>query len=551
MADSIRSKGVQVPLKARPRGGDAAEIIWGERRWRGAMLVYQGYDDAAGNHYAPQPDLLIPVMVEEMSDEEMFELMMLENLQRQDLAPSEEGAGYARMMEDWGLSTRDVSARLGVPQSRITRFARLLHLPVSVRDRVDAGDLPLYVALEALRVPAEWLGGDARLEALRVAEEAGSAVRAHEMVEGRFLRPAREAGEWESEDRLAGLEARYGAGVERLPYRLCRELFPGGTTLLTPVTAGHFVLGAAIPKAPVVHFPTALSWAEMAEMWGAPRYVACDGEMGEVLLTRADLVAEAARTRHTWEVEVVRDVVSGSWRWRSTEAWLADGDRVALLKLSGVGDVPQGYVAGRIYEVHAGRALESGGEGEGCVFDLVDGRGGRAVPLHGATVTRLGVLEVSRCPFLPGEGRVGVDALRMESADAEASASAASTARRAAMVEMLGRAEMAIRGTVAATGGHDGLLAQAVHFLAVAGAVGCSHADHPGNQLMALLELPEEAAEEAQFSTWQGLSGADASRAGVESFAVCAWLVYWLSVYEGDDLASCDKWLAVVAGYGI
>jgi len=209
MADSIRSKGVQVPLKARPRGGDAAEIIWGERRWRGAMLVYQGYDDAAGNHYAPQPDLLIPVMVEEMSDEEMFELMMLENLQRQDLAPSEEGAGYARMMEDWGLSTRDVSARLGVPQSRITRFARLLHLPVSVRDRVDAGDLPLYVALEALRVPAEWLGGDARLEALRVAEEAGSAGRGGRM-------------RWWRAD-SCGRRVRRGSGSLRIDWRAWRR----------------------------------------------------------------------------------------------------------------------------------------------------------------------------------------------------------------------------------------------------------------------------------------------------------------------------------------
>jgi hypothetical protein len=419
-----------------------------------------------------------------------------------------------------------------------------MDLPNTVLDRLDAGELPLYVGLEALRVPAEWAGGDARLEALKLAEEAGSEKRAHELVEARFLRPAREASTWEAPEMLATLADRYGAEVERLSYRTSRELWPAGVTTLTPVTAGHFVLASEVPKAPVVHFEPGVTWEEMARAWGAPLYAGCDGAMASVLLTRSDLVAEAGRGKHTYEVELAE--TSTGWRWMAPEGALRPDDRVALLKLTGRGEVPQGFGAGRLYVVSDIRMEED----LWVSFDLAESKGGGRVPLLGGTEARLGLLDVSSCPFLPVEGRMAVEALRLESGESEALASASERERLAKLTDLMGRAIMAIRGAVSAGQGSDALLCKAVQFLAVAGSVGMTGNEHPCNRLMALLEVPEEAEDAPQFSTWEGLGEKDADRAGAESFAVGAWLLYWLEGHEGEDLEDCDRWTLVRKVYG-
>jgi ParB family chromosome partitioning protein len=541
MADSIRAKGVLQPLKARRTADGRLEIVWGERRWRGATMVYQGYEDAEGNKYAPVADLRIPVMVEVMSDAEVFEVMMLENLEREDLAPSEEAAGYQRMMEVYGLSQAEVSRRLGVPSSRISKLLPLLDLPNAVMSRVDDGDLPLYVAQEALRVPAEWNGGESRMEALRLAEEAGNPARAHELIESRWLRPAREAAAWESDESLAALREMWGPSLERLPYRLCREIFPAGITSLTAVTAGDYVGAEEVPKPPTVHYEVSMTWRELATTYGAPVYGACDGAMGRRLLVRRDLVAEAVRSAHTQEVEVVDH--EGGRAFSVEGAHVSAGDRVALMRFSHGSELPQGYVAGRIYSIAWTEVTETG-----QVFALADVTGSVPLPLHGPGAGRVALLDVSRCPFLPLEGRTAVEAVRQESAEREASAEATARARRAAMMDMVGRAEMAIRGesgTGRRKAAANALLAKAVQFLAVAGAVGLSHEAHPGNRLMVLLDKPED--EGSTFSGWAGL-GEDLP--GSESFAVCCWLLYFLEDHEGD-LERCEQWAEVVRVYGV
>lgn len=542
MADSIRVKGVLQPLRARPLSdGSGLELVWGERRWRGATMVYQGYTDAEGVRHEPRPELVIPVMVSPATDAEVFELMMLENLEREDLCPSEEAAGYRRMMEVYGLSQAAVAERLGVSPKRISRLLPLLDLPNGVLERIDDGDLPVYVAQEALRVPAEWNGGEARMEALKLAEEAGSPGRAHDLIESRWLRPAREAAAWESEGCLAELVERWGEGIERVGYRLCREIFPPGITTLTPVTAGDFAGAEEVPTVPVTHYETGLTWRELAEAYGAPLYAACDGSMTRRLLVRRDLVADGARTRHTQEVTVADCSAGRAFSIEGTH--VSVGDRVALLKFSLSAELPQGYVAGRIYWVVWTEATE-----EGQVFLLGDGQGSEALPLHGAGSGRMALLDVGRCPFLPLEGRTAVEAVRQESELAAAEADAAARARRAQMVDLLGRAEMAVRGE---GGGRKAarrseMFAKAVLFLAVSGAVGLSHNDHPGNRLMELLEKPEA---EGVFDGWEGSS--DWSLAGAESFAVCCWLLYFLDLYEGEDLAGCEQWLEVERVYGV
>jgi hypothetical protein len=261
--------------------------------------------------------------------------------------------------------------------------------------------------------------------------------------------------------------------------------------------------------------------------------------MNRVLLARRDLVAEAARTRHTMEVEVVeRD---GLCWWRADVGSVVEvGDRVALLRLSGRGDLPMGYVAGRIYGV-VERVF--GPEGE-LYLALGDGPGAPRLALSGAGEARVGLLDLSRCPFLPLEGRISTEALRQEAAEREGEADAASSLRRALLVDLLGRAEMAVRGSMP-TPATDLVWAKATRFLAVAGAVGLSGAEHPGHVLLALLERGEDEGE--MFSAWDGWE----SRAGAESFAVCAWLCYFLSDYEGADLREAPQWVEVRGAYGV
>lgn len=543
MADSIRQHGVLQPLIVREVDG-RYELIAGERRARGAMLVYRGYEDAAGVSHEPLPELLVPVMVRVMSDAEVFEVMLVENLEREALSPSEEAGGYAKMMEEFGLSVCDVAARLGVTHQRVSRMVGLLALPNIVLARVDDGDLPLYVADEALRVPAEWSGGEDRMDALRLAEEAGSPGRARELIEARYLRPAREGARWTAPENLARIAALWGDDVKVLPYSVCREVFPSGVTVLTPVTAGLYALASVVPSPPVVHFAIGASWGDMATAYGAERYAACDGVMGDVLLVRRDLVAEAARTRHTQEVSVVRwDSGGVPWVFSADEAFLNVGDKVALVKLTQAGELPQGFVGGRIYVVADLWDLDGG-----QAFSLADGPGGVALPVNGALADgcRVALLDLTRCPFLPVEGRVAVEAVRQEVAEAAAVAEATVRARAALAAQLVGELEMAIRAECGRERGCDVLLAKAVQFVVAAGAIGYTHEEHPGSRLLVALERPED--EHGVFSGWAGMGE---SRAGVESFAVCAWVLYWLDVWEGEDLRGCPQWREAGAAYGV
>ena len=541
MAESISRHGVLQPLRCRPGVDGMLEVVWGERRLRWALLVMKGYEDAEGNTHAPVPDLRIPVMVGEMSDEAVFEVMMVENLEREALSPSEEAHGYARMMEDFNLSMQQVADRLKVSVSRVFSRLPLLDLPNATLARVDDGELPLYVAQEALRVPAEWGAGETRMEALKLAEEAGSPQRARELIEARYLRPAREASKWMLPDNVDRLRGVYGEAVEVLPYRECREIFPSGVSALTPVTAGQYVLGSDVPSMPVVHFPVELTWEEMAALFGSPRYVACDGNMRDVVLCRRDLVAEAARTAHTQEITVARE--GEGWTLSAEEVFLNVGDKVSLAKISHGGHLPQGFVGGRIYVV---ASVVNGPEG-GQLFSLADGPGGALLPVHGDVEKgcRLALLDVTRCPFLPLEGRVATEAVRQEVAESISKEEAETRARAAEVSALVAEVEMAIRAECARERGCDVLLAKGVQFLAVAGAVGFSHDEHPGNRLMVALERPED--EGGLFSNWDGMGE---SRAGAESFAVCAWLLYWLDQWDGD-LAKCPQYREAASGYGV
>ena len=128
LATSIREKGVIQPLvvRASPRGLGMHEIVAGERRWRAAQMA--GLAE-------------LPVIVREYDDAQVLEIAIIENVQRADLNPMEEAAGYRQLMDRFGHTQERLAEALGKSRSHIANLLRLLHLPDEVRRLVTEGAL--------------------------------------------------------------------------------------------------------------------------------------------------------------------------------------------------------------------------------------------------------------------------------------------------------------------------------------------------------------------------------------------------------------------------
>lgn len=131
LAASIREKGVIQPLIVRSRAGHdgSYEIVAGERRWRAAQIA-QLHE--------------LPVLVRAFDDTEVLEIAIIENIQRSDLNPIEEAAGYRQLMEKFGHTQEKLSEVLGKSRSYIANLVRLLGLPEEVQiylreDKLSAG----------------------------------------------------------------------------------------------------------------------------------------------------------------------------------------------------------------------------------------------------------------------------------------------------------------------------------------------------------------------------------------------------------------------------
>src|SRR5580704_4443522 len=113
---SIKEKGIIQPLLARPLAGiaDTYEIIAGERRWRAAQR--------AGLHE-------VPIISVEADDRQALELAIIENVQRSDLNPLEEAAGYEQLLDEFNYSQTDLAKVIGKSRSHVANSLRLLKLP--------------------------------------------------------------------------------------------------------------------------------------------------------------------------------------------------------------------------------------------------------------------------------------------------------------------------------------------------------------------------------------------------------------------------------------
>jgi ParB-like partition proteins len=120
LADSIRQFGILQPLIVQEKE-KYYEIIAGERRWRAAKLV--GLKE-------------IPVVIRKMSEQEMVEISLIENIQRENLNPIEEAAAYKRLLEEFHLTQEEIAERVAKSRTAVTNSMRLLKLDERVQQMV-------------------------------------------------------------------------------------------------------------------------------------------------------------------------------------------------------------------------------------------------------------------------------------------------------------------------------------------------------------------------------------------------------------------------------
>jgi len=136
---SIQARGVLFPVILR-RWVDGYELVAGERRWRAAK--------EAGLK-------TIPALIKDVSSDEILEIALIENLQREDLNPLEEAEAYQRLIQDHGFTQEEISRRVGKDRASIANTLRLLHLPPQLKEDLIRGRLTMGHARALLSLEAE------------------------------------------------------------------------------------------------------------------------------------------------------------------------------------------------------------------------------------------------------------------------------------------------------------------------------------------------------------------------------------------------------------
>ena len=126
LAESIKEHGILQPLVVRPRPNGRYQIVAGERRWRASRIA--GLTE-------------LPVIIRELTDEQAFEVALVENLVRADLNPIEEAMGYRTLIETFSMTQERIAQRVGRSRSAVANALRLLSLPKEVLSMLEKGNL--------------------------------------------------------------------------------------------------------------------------------------------------------------------------------------------------------------------------------------------------------------------------------------------------------------------------------------------------------------------------------------------------------------------------
>ncbi len=172
LVESIRQHGIIQPLIVR-RVGETLELIAGERRWRASTKL--GLSTA-------------PVIIREASDQDVLEMALIENLQRQDLNAIEEAAGYVRLAKEFSLKQEDIAKRVGKSRAAVANAMRLMDLCEDVQRMVAASQLTVGHAKAILGLK------DAQAQKVAATQVIAKqmTVRATEKFVQDFLKPNRE-----------------------------------------------------------------------------------------------------------------------------------------------------------------------------------------------------------------------------------------------------------------------------------------------------------------------------------------------------------------------
>jgi ParB family transcriptional regulator, chromosome partitioning protein len=123
LADSIRRHGILQPLIV-TRSGAGYTLVAGERRWRAAKLAGLA---------------TVPALVKDTSPQQLLEVALVENIQRQDLGPLEEAAAYKQLIEELGLTQEEAAQRVGKSRSAVANSLRLLNLLPEAKEALERG----------------------------------------------------------------------------------------------------------------------------------------------------------------------------------------------------------------------------------------------------------------------------------------------------------------------------------------------------------------------------------------------------------------------------
>lgn len=126
LADSIATHGVLQPLLVRPLAGGGYQLVAGERRWRASRMA--GLSE-------------VPVIIREMTDSEMTQIALIENLQREDLNSVEEALGYKSLMDAYNLTQDEVAKAVGKSRPAVANVMRLLNLPEEIQNMLKEGKI--------------------------------------------------------------------------------------------------------------------------------------------------------------------------------------------------------------------------------------------------------------------------------------------------------------------------------------------------------------------------------------------------------------------------
>lgn len=140
LSDSIRQHGIIQPLTVRKLGYDRYQLISGERRFRASQMA--GLTE-------------VPAYIRIADDQEMLEMALVENIQREDLDPIEVSLSYKRLIDECNLTQEQLSEKVGKQRSTVTNFLRLLKLPASIQKALRDREITMGHAKALINIDNE------------------------------------------------------------------------------------------------------------------------------------------------------------------------------------------------------------------------------------------------------------------------------------------------------------------------------------------------------------------------------------------------------------